>query len=204
MSEYTGGPGIRAVVRDETAKAPFSRVSVQPAGPMAVVRVFTCKPDTFQARRTPGLVTELERLVRKPVTVEVTPEARALARYVRVPPNKARRVMGTIRNKYADEALAILKFTPNRAARAIEKVLQSAVANAAEGWGAEPDELKVSVMNVGAGPTMKRIQPQPMGRAFRVLKRSSHIELAVQQAPARPRKGGRQRPRRAEVRRAGR
>src|SRR5688572_22878448 len=109
MSQYTGGPGIRAIVRDGAKKAPFSRVSVQPAGQMAVVRVFTSKPDTFQQRRTPELVSELERVIRKGVTVEITPEAHALARYVRVPPNKVRRVFGTIKGKYVDEALAILK-----------------------------------------------------------------------------------------------
>src|SRR2546421_626071 len=142
MSEYTGGEGIHRVIKREAGKAPFTRVAVQPAGAMAVVRVFTSKPDTFQARRTPAMVSELERLVRKSVTVEITSEARAIAKFVRVPPTKARRVMETIRGKYVDQALAILQFTPNRAARVVEKVLKSAAANAAEGWGAEPEELK--------------------------------------------------------------
>jgi len=204
MSEYTGGEGIHRIIKREAGKAPFTRVAIQPAGPMAVVRVFTSKPDTFQARRTPEMVNQLERLVRKSVTVEITSEARAIAKFVRVPPTKARRVMETIRGKYVDQALAILQFTPNRAARVVEKVLKSAAANAAEGWGAEPEELKVSILSAESGPTMKRIRPQPQGRAFRVLKRSSHIEIAVQEAPARPGKGGRQRPRCAEVRRAGR
>jgi large subunit ribosomal protein L22 len=169
---------------------------------MTVVRVFTAKPDTFQARRQPGLVSELERVLRKGVTVEVAPEARALAKYVRVSPTKAQRVMDSVRGKYVDEALAQLKFMPNRGARAVEKVLKSAAANAAEGWGGQPNELKISVMQAGAGPTMKRIQPRAMGRAYRILKRSSHIEVAVQQAPERPAKKGKQRARRAEVRRA--
>jgi large subunit ribosomal protein L22 len=204
MSDYTGGPGIQAIIRKRTGKAPFTRVAIEPAGPIAVVHVFTCKPDTVQARRTPELISDLERVIRKSVTIEITPEARAIARYVRVSPTKARRVLNTIQGKYVDQALGILQFTPNRAARAIAKVLRSAAANAADGWGAEPDELKVSRMVVGAGPTMKRIQPQPMGRAFRILKRSSHIEMAVQDAPRRERKGVRQRPRRAQVRRADR
>ena len=100
--------------------------------------------------------------------------------------------------------MAPSKAGPNRAARAIEKVLKSAAANAAEGWGAEPNELKVSVMAASAGPTMKRIQPQPQGRAYRILKRSSHIDIAVQAAEPKPKKTGRQGPRRATVRRAGR
>src|SRR4051794_17393499 len=123
MSEYTGGPGIRAIVRKESRKAPFSRVKVQPAGPMTVVHVLTPKPDTFQQRRTPALVSELERVLRKSVTVEVAPEARALAKYVRVSPTKAQRVMDAMRGKYVDEALAQLRFMPNRAARAVGKVL---------------------------------------------------------------------------------
>src|SRR5947208_14429669 len=136
MSEYTGGTGLHRIVRREAGKAPFTRIAVQPSGPMAVVRVFTCKPDTFQSRRTPELVSELERVIRKSVTVEVTPEARSLAKFVRISPTKARRVLETIRGKYVDEALAILQFTPNRAATAIRKVLKSAAANAEEGWGA--------------------------------------------------------------------
>lgn len=202
MSQYTGGPGIRAIIRNGAGKAPFTRVAVQPAGSMAVVRVFSAKPDTLQQRRTPELVSELERVMKRSVTVEIVPEARALARYVRVSPTKVKRVLDTLRGKYVDEALAVLQFMPNRAARHIYKVLKSAAANAQEGWGAEPNELKISVMTAGAGPTMKRIQPQPMGRAFRILKRSSHIDISVQAAEPRPRKTGRQQPRRATVRRA--
>src|SRR5688500_4603859 len=138
MAEYTAGQAVREVIRRETRKAPFTRVGVQAQGPMAVVRVYTSKPDTFQARRTPELVSELESRIGKSVTVEVAPEARAVSKFVRVPPRKARRVMATVRGRYVDEALAILKFTPNRAARVIEKTLASAAANAAEGWGAQP------------------------------------------------------------------
>ncbi len=205
MAEYTGGTQLHRLISKETGKAPFTRVMVEPAGPMAVVRVFTSRPDTFQARRTPDLLNELQEALRRSVTVEVTSEARAVAKYVRVPPLKAQRVMKTIRGKYVDEALALLRFMPNRAARHIEKVLKSAAANAEEGWGAQPDELRVSIITASAGPTMKRIQPRAMGRAYRILKRTSHLEVAVQQAPQRARRGKQiRRTRRAEVRRAGR
>src|SRR4051794_35729068 len=102
MAEHSGGEGLYRVVREGAAKAPFTRIAVRPAGGMAVVRVFTAKPDTFQARRTPELIENLERVVRRGVTIEVTPEARALAKYVRVPPNKARRVLDAIRGMYVD------------------------------------------------------------------------------------------------------
>lgn len=204
MSEYTGGEGLHRIVKREAGKAPVTRISVHPAGPLAIVRVFTCKPDTFQSRRTPQMVSELERVIKKSVTVEVTAEARALAKFVRISPTKAQRVMDTIRGKYVDQAMAILKFTPNRAARVIERVLNSAAANASEGWGAQPDELKISLITAGCGPTMKRIQPRAMGRAYRILKRSSHVEISVQQADPRLRKKVAHRARKAEVRRVGR
>lgn len=207
MAEYTGGAGLRAILREESLKAPFTRVAVQPSGAMAVVRVYTAKPDTFRSRRTDAMIPALERIIRKSVTVEVTPEARALAKYVRVTPNKARRVLHTVRGMYVDEAMAQLKFTPNRAARAIEKVLKSAAANASEGWGGQPNELKISVAIATAGPTMKRIQPRAMGRAYRILKRSCHIDMSVQEAQPKPRRGGARaqgRARRAEVKRVDR
>jgi large subunit ribosomal protein L22 len=193
MREYTAGTHLRNIIRRETNKAPFGRVTVQSSGGVAVVNVHTVKPDTFESRRGADLVPELERALRRAVTVDVKPEAHAVHKYVRVPPNKARRVMNEIRGKYVDEALAILKFVPNRAARYVEKLVKSAAANAYEGWAAEPHELKISVLVADPGPTMKRIQPRAMGRAYRILKRSSHLSVAVQQAEPRPIRRGIQR-----------
>ncbi|MFN3648614.1 MAG: 50S ribosomal protein L22 [Armatimonadota bacterium] len=203
MGEYLAGPGVRKIIRSGTNKAPFGRVMVQKSGPMAVVNVHTVKPDTFESRRTADLVPELERVLNRSVTVEVTPEASAAHKFVRVPPLKARRVMNEIRGKHVDEALAILKFVPNRAARYVEKLIKSAAANAFEGWGAEPHELKVTVLHADGGPTMKRIQPRAMGRAYRILKRSAHLSVAVTAAEPRAQRsrGGRQRGR-AQVTRA--
>ena len=202
MPEYTAGPGIRRIVRSGTDKAPFGRVTIEAAGPMAVVNVYTVKPDTFQIRRNPDLVPELEKALNRSVTIDVKPEALAVHKFVRVPPNKARRVMNEIRGKYVDEALAILQFLPNRAARYIAKLIRSAAANAFEGWGAEPHELKVSVLHADPGPTMKRIQPRAMGRAYRILKRSSHLSVAVQAAEPRAARTTARRRGRAAVTRA--
>lgn len=192
MGVNLAGQGVRRILRTETNKAPFGRVTVETSGPVAVVNVHSVKPDSFERRRTADLVPALEKALRRNVTVDVTPEAGAVHKYVRVSPTKARRVMDVIRGKYVDEALAILKFVPNRAARYIEKLVKSAAANAYEGWGAETHELKISLIIADAGPTMKRIQPRAMGRAYRILKRSAHLTVAVRAAEPRPLKRGQQ------------
>ncbi len=201
MGEYLGGPGLRKIIRRGTEKAPFGRVVVQASGNVAVVDVRTVKPDTFQGRRGADLVPELEKALGRSVTIDVTPEAHAVHKFVRVPPNKARRIMNELRGMYVDEALAALQFMPQRAARYISKLIRSAAANAYEGWGGEPAELKVTVLTADPGPTMKRIQPRAMGRAYRILKRSSHLSVAVTAAEPRPLKGARRRGR-ASVTRA--
>jgi large subunit ribosomal protein L22 len=126
-------------------------------------------------------------------------EARAIAKYVRIAPRKVRRVVDLVRGKYVDEALAVLKFVPNRAAKQVGKVVASAAANAENNLGADRDLLKVSLAMVDQGPTMKRIQPRAMGRAYRILKRSSHITVVVSEADQ-PRRRRTQRG--AQVRRA--
>jgi large subunit ribosomal protein L22 len=108
-------------------------------------------------------------------------EARAVARYVRVSPRKARLVVDLIRGKSIDDARAILKFSPRAAAEIVEKVLNSAVANAEKNLHAKADELVVGTTFVDEGPTLKRIQPRAMGRAFRINKRTSHITVVVKQ-----------------------
>jgi large subunit ribosomal protein L22 len=189
MPDFLAGPGVRKIIRRETDKAPFGRVTIQTSGEMAVVNVHTVKPDRLLQRRSPDLVPELERVLNRTVTIQPVPEAHAVHKYVRVPPNKARRVMNEIRGKHVDEALAILQFVPNRAAGYIRKLVKSAAANAFEGWGAEPGELKITVLTADPGPTMKRVQPRAMGRAYRILKRSSHLSVAVTAAEARPARG---------------
>jgi large subunit ribosomal protein L22 len=108
-------------------------------------------------------------------------EARAVARYVRVSPRKARLVVDLIRGKKIDDARAILKFSPRAAAEIVEKVLNSAVANAERNLHLRSDELIVGSTFVDEGPTLKRIRPRAMGRAFRINKRTSHITVIVKQ-----------------------
>jgi len=111
-------------------------------------------------------------------------EAHALARHVRMSPQKTRLVIDLIRGKRAEDALQILRFTKKRAAHDIEKVLHSAIANAerkAEDSGAslDVDELYVSQAFVNEGTRWKRLRPAPMGRAFRYQKRTCHILVGV-------------------------
>lgn len=116
-------------------------------------------------------------------------EAKAVLRYIRVAPRKARLVVDLIRGKNAAEALTILKFTPRHAAKVIEKVLKSAVANAAQKEMGDVDDLWVSKALVDGGPVMKRMQPRAMGRANIIRKRTSHITLilsVVEVAPKKP------------------
>ena len=108
-------------------------------------------------------------------------EARAVARYIRVSPRKARVVIDLIRGKAVGEADAILRFSPRAAAEIVGKVLNSAVANAEKNLKIKPETLFVSEAYVNEGPTLKRIRPRAMGRAFKIRKRTSHITIVVKQ-----------------------
>ncbi|SFJ38189.1 50S ribosomal protein L22 [Thermoflavimicrobium dichotomicum] len=107
--------------------------------------------------------------------------AKAVARYVRIAPRKARLVIDLIRGKSVDDALAILKFTPRAASPIIEKVLLSAVANAEHNHNMDRNRLVVAKAYVDEGPTLKRYMPRAMGRASRINKRTSHITVVVEE-----------------------
>jgi large subunit ribosomal protein L22 len=111
-------------------------------------------------------------------------ESKATAKFVRLSPRKVRLVVDAIRGKYAVDALNLLKFTPNRAADEVANVLRSAVANAVTNHGMADDYLKVAACYVDAGPTLKRVQPRAQGRAYRILKRTSHITVVVTEGVA--------------------
>ena len=112
------------------------------------------------------------------------PGAFASARFVRITPMKARRVVDMVRGLPVDEAQSILAFTPQAAAKTVGKVLDSAIANAGTTEGLPTGDLVISVAHVDEGPTMKRWRPRAQGRATRINKRTSHITLAVQPADA--------------------
>ena len=107
-------------------------------------------------------------------------EARAQARYVRVTPQKARRVVDLIRGMQAAEAQSLLKFAPQAASEPIGKVLDSAIANATNNLNLDPASLVISQAYIDEGPTMKRFRPRAQGRAYRIRKRTSHITVVVE------------------------
>ncbi len=112
-------------------------------------------------------------------------EGRATARYVRTSAQKAGLVMDLIRGQNVDRALSTLRFARKRIARDIEKVLRSAVANAGqkEGAGGDVDRMFVSSCYADQGPSAKRVRPAPMGRAFRIIKRTAHLTVRVAERP---------------------
>jgi len=108
-------------------------------------------------------------------------EARAIAKYIRISPRKVRQVVDLIRGKKVKEALAILKFTPRRAATAVEKVVKSAAANAEHNKELDKDSLYIAEAFVDQGPTLKRYNPRAMGRADLMKRRTSHITVVVRE-----------------------
>jgi large subunit ribosomal protein L22 len=112
-------------------------------------------------------------------------EARATARYVRTSAQKAGLVLDLIRGKDVNKALATLKYARKAVADDIGKVLRSAIANAQnkDGFSGDVDRLYVSACFANQGPSAKRVRPAPMGRAFRVLKRTAHLTVTVSERP---------------------
>lgn len=106
-------------------------------------------------------------------------EVAARLRFARLSPQKGRLVADQIRGLPVEKALEILAFSPQKGSAIIKKVLESAIANAEHNNGADVDELSVKTVFVDQGPTMKRIRPRAKGRANRILKRTSHITVAV-------------------------
>lgn len=107
---------------------------------------------------------------------------KATAKFMRVSPRKARLVAENIKGLAVEDALNVLKFTPKKAAAVLAKVLHSAVANAEQNEGLDVDSLKVSRVIVNEGPTWKRFMPRAMGRVNRILKRTSHITVEVEES----------------------
>ena len=108
-------------------------------------------------------------------------EAKAKATFVRIAPRKVQIVLDLIRNKPADEAMAILKYTPKAACEPLAKLLKSAMANAEANFDMDVSKLYVAHCSVDQGPTIKRIRPRSKGRAYRINKKTSHINLVLKE-----------------------
>ena len=108
-------------------------------------------------------------------------EARAYLRRARIAPRKVQIVLDLIRNKPVDLAMATIKATPKAACEYLEKLLKSAIANAENNHNMDKDNLYIAECFVCPGPTMKRIMPRAQGRAFQILKRTSHITIVLKE-----------------------
>ncbi len=106
-------------------------------------------------------------------------EAKAIGKYIRISPLKVRRVANLIRGRRAGDALDVLRVTPSPSARAVEKVVKSAVANAENNYEMSRDELVVTRILVDQGPSQKRAHPRARGRRDMIIKRSAHITVVV-------------------------
>jgi large subunit ribosomal protein L22 len=106
-------------------------------------------------------------------------EAKAVLRYIRISPQKARLVADLVRGLKIENALNTLRFMPKKGARILRKVLESAVANAGQNEAIDVDTLFIKEIQIDGGPMLKRIRPRAMGRASRILKRTSHITIVL-------------------------
>lgn len=107
--------------------------------------------------------------------------ATAKVTFIRISPRKVGIVLDLIRNKPVDEAMAILKFTPKAACEPLQKLLKSAMANAENNNDMDVSRLYVAECTVSQGPTLKRIRPSSKGRAYRINKKTSHINIALEE-----------------------
>jgi large subunit ribosomal protein L22 len=108
-------------------------------------------------------------------------EARAYLKYARISPRKVQIVLDLIRNKPVGVAVAILRHTPKAASESLEKLLKSAMANAENNHDMDVSRLYVAECFVSPGPILKRIRPRAQGRAFRILKRTSHVTMVLKE-----------------------
>ncbi|PID72601.1 MAG: 50S ribosomal protein L22 [Desulfobulbus propionicus] len=106
-------------------------------------------------------------------------ETKAVAKYIRISPQKARLVADVVRGMEVDTAITTLRFMPKKAARILRKVIESAVANADQNDSIDVDTLFIKEILIDGGPMLKRFRPRAQGRATRILKRSSHITVVV-------------------------
>ncbi|MCI0183842.1 MAG: 50S ribosomal protein L22 [Acidibacillus sp.] len=106
-------------------------------------------------------------------------EAKAIARHIRIAPRKVRLVVDLIRGKRVGDAIAILRHTPKAGSPVIEKVLRSAIANAEHNYNMDVEQLVITKIFVDQGTTLKRFHPRAQGRAFSILKHTSHITVVV-------------------------
>jgi large subunit ribosomal protein L22 len=108
-------------------------------------------------------------------------EAKSVARFIRISPQKARLVADAVKGQKVESALNVLRFMPKKGARILRKIMESALANASQNEAIDVDTLYVKNIYVDGGPSLKRTSPRAMGRATRIIKRTSHITVVLEE-----------------------
>ncbi len=188
---------IRDFVRRRTEGEHIWRVGVKLSADTAKVTLYTPdKPESFTVERSKGkpavaetLGKQLEATFGRKFEVAVMQAPMAVARFIRISPRKCRHVVDAIRYKHVDDALAILQFVPNAAARVVTKLVKSAIANAENNHRMDRESLEIIHVHVDEGPTLKRISARAMGRVYRIAKRTSHITIGLGETEAEPKIG---------------
>ena len=171
---------------DRGRRTPISKLALSKEKDGSLkVRLHSSRPNNVRMESTAITQALQDRIgVERALQLEVVAEARAVAKFIRASPRKCRLVIDAIKGKRVSEALAMLRFIPNQAAEHISKVLSSAAANAQDGWGAGVDELKVINILADGGPSLKRVRARAQGRAYRILKRTTHLTVILGDMPA--------------------
>jgi large subunit ribosomal protein L22 len=182
---------IQAVIEDhikstEKRHTPVTRVKVAKNKETNAVKVaiYTSRPDIIKAEAADIKAAIKEGGDGREVDVTVYGEARATAKFIRMSPRKARYVIAAIKGKRVTDAIDILRFIPNHASESILKLLRSATANALDGWNADPNELRIHNYIADGGPTLKRIRARAQGRAYLILKRTTHLTVVLLETEA--------------------
>ncbi|MEN6371185.1 MAG: 50S ribosomal protein L22 [Armatimonadota bacterium] len=178
---------VRDFVRSQVEGERIWRVGVKLTKDSGTVTLYTPdNPERLVDERSKGrepIIARVDRELKKQfgpqMSVKVVQSPTAVAKYIRISPRKVRFVVDAIRGKHVQDALAILQFVPNNAARTVSKLLKSAIANAENNHRMDSDSLEVIHIHVDEGPTLKRISPRAMGRAYRIMKRTSHITVGL-------------------------
>lgn len=166
--------------RKEKEKKKTKRSAAEAGGKSAKPAPAQPKPSkSTETAAKPETTAKPETAAKPEATSRKVPVVRARAKYLRSPARKTRLVADHIRGRSVDEARAILQFSPRAVARELEKLLDSAVANAENNHDLVGDELRISALLVDEGPTLKRYRPRAMGRATPIMKRTCHVSLSL-------------------------
>jgi large subunit ribosomal protein L22 len=170
-------PAKKASAKKEAApkKAAKKTAAKKEAPKKAAAKKETSKKPA-KAKKEPAKKAAPKKATAEPLAA---PVVRASARYVRIAPRKARLIADQVRGMHIEKARALLQFSPRGAARDIQKLIESAAANAENNHDLIGDEMKISAITVDEGPTLKRYRPRAQGRATPIHKRTSHIAVAL-------------------------